>query len=360
MTRQRHFSDKWYLTIIAVTLALNSAAGQQFEGTVTANGEQPLVGALVKAEAKGGIQTVVTKTDSNGYFALSDLKTDPILLSIELDGKLLFRAIVPSRPQSPLNISLPTPIRKTGSWVPVDLASGTGSTVFVLDRDNAVSKITVDSRGSRLESVFVLPQSHALSAIAASQQSVLVTGNNGADCSIFRYSIETKSLSSKTISGQGSCAGIATDGNVLYVVFTDRKEIKFWKSWDSGSYGLWRFDDMRTPGPLFLDESGHQLLLADTSTGTLYSVSVTDGKAKMVATNIGWAAALAANSKHIAIASGKKILFVSRADYRGEDPPTNLKSLTGGNIVGLAIDGKGRLWFADYDKHLVQGPVSIN
>src|ERR1035437_818487 len=247
MTRQRHFSDKWYLTIIAVTLALNSAAGQQFEGTVTANGEQPLVGALVKAEAKGGIQTVVTKTDSNGYFALSDLKTDPILLSIELDGKLLFRAIVPSRPQSPLNISLPTPIRKTGSWVPVDLASGTGSTVFVLDRDNAVSKITVDSRGSRLESVFVLPQSHALSAIAASQQSVLVTGNNGADCSIFRYSIETKSLSSKTISGQGSCAGIATDGNVLYVVFTDRKEIKFWKSWDSGSYGLWRFDDMRTP-----------------------------------------------------------------------------------------------------------------
>lgn len=360
MTKQRHFSDKWYLTIIVVSLALNSAAGQQLEGTVTANGEQPLVGAQVKAEAKGGIQTVVTKTDSTGYFILSDLKTDPILLSIELDGKLLFRAIVPSGPQSPLNISLPTPIRKTGSWVPVDLASGAGSAVFVLDRDNAVSKITVDSKGSHLESVFVLPKSHDLSSIAVSQQSVLVTGNNAAGCTIFRYSIATKSLSSKLISGQGSCAGIATDDSVVYVVFTDRKEIKIWKSWNAGSSAAWTFSDMRTPGPLFLDGSGHQLLLADTSTGTLYSVSAIDGKAKMLANKIGWASALAANSKHIAIASGKKILFVSRTGYRGEDPPINLRSLTGGTIVGLAIDGTGRLWFADYDKHLVQGPLSIN
>ena len=63
---------------------------------------------------------------------------------------------------------------------------------------------------------------------------------------------------------------------------------------------------------------------------------------------------------NIANAQLAKILFVSLADYRGEDPPTNLKSLTGGNIVGLAKDGKGRLWFTDYDKHLVQGPLSIN
>lgn len=360
MNKRRHFSDNWRLAIIVVSLAHNSAAGQQLEGTVTANGEQPVVDALVKAEAKGGIQTVVTKTDSKGHFALSDLKSDPVLLSIERDGRLLFRAIVPSKTQSPLSISLPTPIRKSGSWIPVDLASGAGSAIFVLDRDNGVSKVTVGSEGSHLESVVVLPRAYGLSSIAVTQQSIFVTGNNSSGCMIFRYSLATKSLASKLIPGRGSCAGIATDGEVVYVVFTDKKNVEYWKSWDAGSSQTWSFVEMQTPGPLFFDKVGHQLLLADTSTGKLYSVSITDGKSKMLADNIGWANALAADSKHIAIASGKKILFISRTDYRGEDPPTNLKSLTGGHIVGLTIDGTGRLWFADYDRRLVQGPLSIN
>ena len=360
MNKRRRFSDSWRLAIIVASLGLHSAAGQQLEGTVTANGEQPLVDALVKAEAKGGVQTVVTKTDSKGHFVLSDLKTDLVLLSIERDGSLLFRAIVPSKTQSPLNISLPTPIRKTGSWTPVDLASGAGSDVFVLDRDNGVSKVTVDSEGSHLESVFVLPQVYSLSSIAVAQQSVFVTGNNSLGCTVFRYSLATKSLASKAVLAHGSCAGIAIDGEVVYVVFTSKKEVKYWKSWAAGSYKAWPLVEMQTPGPLFLDQIGQQLLLADTSTGRLYSVSITDGKSKVLADNVGWATALAADSKHIVIASGKKILFISRSDYRGEDPPTNLRSLTGGQIVGLAIDGTGRLWFADYDKHLVQGPLSIN
>jgi hypothetical protein len=359
MNKLRHFFDKWRLAIV-VSLALNATAGQQLEGTVTANGTQPLIDALVKAEAKGGIQTVVTKTDSAGHFALSDLKTDAVLLSIERDGRLLFRAIVSSRTQSPLTINLPTPIRKTKSWLPVDLTSDVESGIFVLDRDNRVSKITVDSIGSHLESVLVLPQGYDLSAITASQQSVLVTGNNNLGCTIFRYSLATKLLTSKLISGRGSCSGLAIDGEVVYVVFTDKKVVNYWKSWDAGLYKTWSFVEMQAPGPLVLDRIGHQLLLADTLTGKLYSVSITDGRSKMLADKIGWANALAADSKHIAIASGKKILFISRTDYRGEDPPANLQSLTGGHIVGLAIDGAGRLWFADYDRHLVQGPLSIN
>jgi hypothetical protein len=100
-------------------------------------------------------------------------------------------------------------------------------------------------------------------------------------------------------------------------------------------------------GPLFLDTTRGELLLAETSGGKLYTVSISDGKAKLLADNLGWANAVIADDKHIAIASGKKILFLSRADFHGENPPTEIQTLTGGLVSGLAIDGSGRLWPLD-------------
>jgi hypothetical protein len=364
MNKQRHFSVDFCTTIIIALLTVNAASGQQLEGTVTAGGAQPLANMLVKAQAKGGVQTVVTKTDSSGHFVLSDLKTSAVLLSIERDGKLVFRTIVSLPAQSPLNISLATPISKSQNWRPADLAADEGPGVFVLDTRNSVSRITVSSDGTHLEPVFSVPPVFDVGSIAASQQFVFATANNRLGCSIFRYSLATKSISAKAIINQGFCTGIAVEGETLYVVFSGQNgakhEVKYWKSWAANSHQAWSLDSMQSPGPLFLDRVSHQLLLADTSNGALYSLSIADGKLKKLVDNIGSANQLTADSRHVIIASGKKLLVVSRANYRGESPPINLQSLTGGNISGVAIDGTGRLWYADLDNHLVQGPLSID
>jgi hypothetical protein len=38
----------------------------------------------------------------------------------------------------------------------------------------------------------------------------------------------------------------------------------------------------------------------------------------------------------------------------------SLQSLTGGHIVGVAVDATDKAWFADFDKELVQGPLPLN
>ena len=69
---------------------------------------------------------------------------------------------------------------------------------------------------------------------------------------------------------------------------------------------------------------------------------------------------IATSRLHILLASGEKILFLARSDNRGENPPAGLQSLTGGHIVGVAVDATDSLWFADYDKKLVAGPFPLS
>jgi hypothetical protein len=53
-------------------------------------------------------------------------------------------------------------------------------------------------------------------------------------------------------------------------------------------------------------------------------------------------------------------LFVDRFNNRGEAAPAGLQSLTGGHIVGVTVDALDQLWFADYDKKIVEGPFPLS
>ncbi len=112
-------------------------------------------------------------------------------------------------------------------------------------------------------------------------------------------------------------------------------------------------------GPITFDPIGKRLIAADHS-GKSYAISTTDGSNKLLAADLGWVSSVAASQQHILVASGKKVLSLARSDNHRENPPSGLQSLTGGHIVGIAVDASDSSWFADYDQELVQGPIPLN
>jgi hypothetical protein len=62
---------------------------------------------------------------------------------------------------------------------------------------------------------------------------------------------------------------------------------------------------------------------------------------------IGTVQSIATSRFRLLFASGKKVLFLSRFDNHGENPPTGWPDLQGGHIVGVAVDASDKLWVAD-------------
>jgi hypothetical protein len=154
------------------------------------------------------------------------------------------------------------------------------------------------------------------------------------------------------------CAGIATDGTALYLAMSHRKEIRYWNNWNATSFRSWSLPDMDGLGSLGFDDIGHRLIVA-TSSGKAYAISIPDGKQQLLASNLGDVTSIATSRFHILLASGKNVLFLARSDNHGENPPANLQ-LTGGHIVGVAVDAADKLWFADFDNQLVEGPFPLS
>jgi hypothetical protein len=62
-----------------------------FRGTVTVDSTHPVLNAIVKLQTPEG--TFITDTDTNGDFVLHDVKGSRMVLSVSLEGKLLYRDI---------------------------------------------------------------------------------------------------------------------------------------------------------------------------------------------------------------------------------------------------------------------------
>jgi len=245
------------------------------------------------------------------------------------------------------------------SWQPGDLAAGASSGLFVLATDGGVFRLNVEKQGPpRLDKLFRVSSAYTAYAVAASADSVFVAASSKLGCTVFKYGLSSKSLAQRLVVPNGRCVGIATDGSALYLTFPDQKEIRYLQNWDASSRS-WPFADGDAPGYITFDDVGHRLIVADAS-GKAYSVSTADGSKQLMASNLGSVASIATSRFHILVASGKKVLFLARSDGHGENPPAGLQVLTGGHIVGVAVDASDRLWFADYDKKIVEGPFPLS
>ncbi len=254
--------------------------------------------------------------------------------------------------------SPPTRFQQAG-WAPADLIFNQASGMFVLDASGGVSRLVADSQGTpRIEKLFQVEAGYSAQSAAASSDSVYVTSNSKLGCTIHRYFFTTKAVSKRLAVANARCAGIATNESAFYVALPDRGEIRYWDSWDAPSAKIWPLPGINSPGALVFDVTGQRLIVADGS-GKAYAVSVADGKAQLLASNLGMVQSIATSRFQTIVASGKKILFIGRVDNRREKPPAVLGPLTGGHIAGVVVDGDDELWFADYDKKLVEGPFPL-
>ena len=229
----------------------------------------------------------------------------------------------------------------------------------MLDSNGGVSKLSDARQAAQIDTLFRLKSAYQGYAVSASAQAVYVVANSNLGCSVVRYLLVEKSITERLLGFKEHCAGIATDGTAIYATLPQKNEIRYWASWDASSYRSWTVNDANALGPITFDPIGNRLIVADYS-GKAYAITTSNGAQQLLASNLGWVNSIAASRQHILVASGTKVLSLTRSDNHGENPPMSLQSLTGGHIVGVAVDAGDRAWFADYGKQLVQGPLPLN
>jgi len=253
-----------------------------------------------------------------------------------------------------------TTVYQQKNWRPVDLTFDPAAGLFVVDYDGAVSRVRIDQQGIHLETLFQLDRADRPAALTANSESVFTSSNNSIGCTVYQFSLASRKTSRRlVISGRGGCDGIAADGNTVYLLFPGKKEIRYWSNWESSSPKSWPFSQIDQGGALTLDSNGRRLLYAD-GFGTAYAISVPEGKIKSLVSNVGVVHSIATDPNHVLLASGKKVLFYSRSDNLGENPPPSMQSLSGGLISGVAVDTTDSAWIADSDNGLIQGPFPRN
>ncbi len=257
----------------------------------------------------------------------------------------------------PATVSLTT--FKDKKWRPSDLFFGASVGLVALGGNGEVSQLVGGGpNGAQIQVLFRVPGAFQASVVTGSQDAVFVGANSPLGCTVFRYTLADKKIGQKIMGIHQHCAGIATDGNAIYLSMPDQREIARWKTWDDTSPQNWSLPDMDQPGPMVFDQIGQRLIVSGSS-GKAYAVYVTDGRQQLLNSNLGAVTSISTSKLHIVFGSGKKVLFLARSDNHGENPPANLR-LTGGAIVGVAVDSSDNLWFADYDNRVVEGPFSLS
>jgi hypothetical protein len=260
----------------------------------------------------------------------------------------------------PTKSTPPMTVFRQKDWQPADLTSNPTSGLFLLDRNGTVYALQTEEKGpGAVKRLFAIGASDTGYAVTATMDAVLVAANSKIGCTIYRYSLLTKTVSSPGMGVHERCVGIASDGNAVYVTFPERKELRYWDTWAATSVHSWSLDELGSPGYICFDIPGHRLVVADDIRESAYSVSIPDGKTHVLSGNLGAVQSIATSRFHLLFASGKKVLFLSRFDNHGENLPMGWAGLPGGQISGVAVDGSDRLWVADFDNKLVEGPLPL-
>ncbi len=306
----------------------------------------PDILALVKAAAVVQDSTFSSNSNATGY-------TYYTLLRMSREITIGLKAL----PTAPV---LPLMTYKARNWRPSDLSTAGSIGLVALDHNGGVSRLETDGKESDIDTLFRVPRSYQASVVTASADAIFVGANSVVGCTVFRYALADKAISQKLLGAHQHCAGIATDGKAIYLSMPDQREIKHWDSWDAASAKNWSIGGVEQdqPASMVFDPIGHRIIVAGSS-GKAYAISVGDGKGQVIASNLGAVTSIAVSTLHILFGTGNKVLFVARSDNRAENPPADLR-LTGGHVVGVAVDASGNLWFADSDRQLVEGPIPLS
>jgi hypothetical protein len=260
----------------------------------------------------------------------------------------------------PVASATPMAVFRKKAWQPADLTANPTSGLFVLDRNGTVYALQADQQGQQtIKELFQIGRSDIGYAVTATADAVLVAATSRIGCTIYRYALATRAVSTRSMGVRERCVGVASDGTAVYVTFPDKKELRYWDSWAASAPRSWSLDQLGSPGYIYYDDPGHRLIVADDLGQSAYAASTSDGKTHLLSGNLGAITSIATSRFHLLFASGKKVLYLSRSDNQGENPPADSGKLPGGSIVGVAVDASDKLWVADFDNKLVEGPFSL-
>lgn len=334
--------------VFAGILCAQYAYGQDLRGIVTVGGSHPLRRALVKLQAPG--VTVVTKTDEEGRFAVDRIGVPEILISILVDGQLLYRSIVPIHKGETKVIDLRQPDRPPPDFTPIAVAALHENDIFVLEQNGWLARLS-GGYFERLARVDGVPTGLA-SAIVNGAEVILATSVvDRAFNKLVRYSAAGSKLNDWTLTpGMGGSYGLAVDAvrNVAYFMYPDRWMICEHSLAGNASSQLVSFSQSADrPESLAIDQHGGRLFVGY-GDGELFSISIERRRRSKTLASIGSIAALAFDGKRkwLYASSGHSIWRLD-VDTPGKLPIRLVKDNAINEPTGLAVDNSGTLWVAD-------------
>jgi hypothetical protein len=87
------FRSSRLLWLLLAPLAMQASHGANLAYRVTLNGSRPVADAYVTLQTRGAAKTIVTKTDQSGKFMVPGVNADKILMTIEKNGRVVYRGI---------------------------------------------------------------------------------------------------------------------------------------------------------------------------------------------------------------------------------------------------------------------------
>ena len=146
---------------------------------------------------------------------------------------------LPGAPATPLNVF------RTRDSQPADLTSNPSAGLFLLDKAGAVSKLIPNQQGSGdVQRLFQIPRSFSVYAITATADTVFAAAGSRLGCTVYKYSLASRTTTSLLLAIRERCVGVADDGSNLYLTFPERREIRYWDKWDASSSHTWTLNNV--------------------------------------------------------------------------------------------------------------------
>lgn len=244
-------------------------------------------------------------------------------------------------------------------WAPVALAYHPESGLFALDRSGRVYRVGVDGK-SEAVNLFSASASTALD-LAAGPRAVVVTGIAGNVGKLCVFTLATAKQSEIILSVGRFATGLAMDADTVYVGTSGANghAVEAWDFVRGKRQRNWPLDGFQSVGPMILDEAQKKLLVTDPQASRVYTLTLTDGRIKLLSDQVGMATAVAVSARYYLLGSGGKILFLSRLSGLGENPPPGVNAIGFKQISGLEVDKSGDLWVSDFYRKVIRGPIML-
>ncbi len=245
-------------------------------------------------------------------------------------------------------------------WKPIDEAFDASTGLVVLDRYGRVTRVSQTPAGKNGDVLFELPQGFSPNVIGAGTGSIFVLATNKIGCTVFKYTLASKSLSNRLVGmGNEICTGIAADGPSVYIAFANVHRIKYWEDWQSGNEVNIEVDFSQYGGLLAVDRSSHKALLGD-GTGNLFLIDPVKRNGVKVASFGNQPNGIGISSQYVIVVAGSKVISLSRSDLQKGKTPGALAKMPSGRFVGIAIDAGDKAWILDSQHDLLRGPLDLH